>query len=94
MVLVLGCGSAPVAPAAAPKAAVSARATALQTPPRPPKGALFREDVDAVIDSGFPQFLQLVDVQARLVDGQFRGWSILNLSPRDFWTGVDLKPGD
>jgi type II secretory pathway component PulC len=62
--------------------------------PRPPKGALFRVDVNAIIDSGFPQFLQRVEVEPRLVDGQFRGWSIVNLSPRDFWTGVDLKPGD
>jgi type II secretory pathway component PulC len=92
--LVAGCGSAPVAPAAAPRAAATPHATALRAPPRPPKGALFREDVDAVIDSGFPQFLQLVEVEPRLVEGQFRGWSIVNLSPRDFWTGVDLKPGD
>jgi type II secretory pathway component PulC len=94
LVLVAGCGSAPVAPAAAPKAATAPPAAVAKAAPRPPKGALFREDVDAVIDSGFPQFLQLVDVQARLVDGQFRGWSIVNLSPRDFWSGVDLKPGD
>src|ERR1700709_1704529 len=90
-----GCGSASVPPTAAPKASVEPAALA-QAPaaPRPPKGALFREDVKAVIDGGFAQFLQRVDVEPRLVEGQFRGWSIVNLSPRDFWTGVDLKPGD
>ena len=61
---------------------------------RPPKGTLFRADVNALIDRGFPDFLQRVDVEPRLVEGQFRGWSIVNLNPTDFWSGVDLKPGD
>jgi type II secretory pathway component PulC len=93
--LLVGCGSAQVSPPAAPHAAAKpARIAEAPAAPRPPKGALFRQDVDAVIDGGFPQFLQRVDVQPRLVEGQFRGWSIVNLSPRDFWSGVDLKPGD
>ena len=93
--LLVGCGSAPAAPPVTPKAAAKPTVVA-QAPaaPRPPQGALFREDVNAVIDSGFAQFLQRVEVEPRLVEGQFRGWSIVNLSPRDFWTGVDLKPGD
>ena len=92
-VLLAGCGAgAPPAPkvAAAPAVKVAKAPEA----PRPPKGALFRQDVDAVVDGGFPQFLQRVEVEPRLVEGQFRGWSIVNLSPRDFWSGVDLKPGD
>ena len=92
-VLLAGCGaSAPPAPkvAAAPPVKVAQAPEA----PRPPKGALFRQDVDALVDGGFPQFLQRVEVEPRLVEGQFRGWSIVNLSPRDFWSGVDLKPGD
>lgn len=91
--LLAGCGAAPasvVAPHGAAKAPVAAAPIAL----RPPQGALFRDDVNALVDRGFPEFLQLVDVEPRLVDGQFRGWSIVNLSPRDFWSGVDLKPGD
>jgi type II secretory pathway component PulC len=93
--LLVACGSAPVAPPAAPAAAAkSPKVAAAPAAPRPPKGALFREDVDAFVDGGFPQFLQRVEVEPRLVDGQFRGWSIVNLSPRDFWSGVDLKPGD
>jgi type II secretory pathway component PulC len=92
-VLLAGCGAA--APPA-PKVATAPPVKVAKTPeaPRPPKGALFRQDVDAVVDSGFPQFLQRVEVEPRLVEGQFRGWSIVNLSPRDFWSGVDLKPGD
>jgi type II secretory pathway component PulC len=91
--LLVGCGSAQVTPAVAPEAAAKPARVAKEAP-RPPKGALFRQDVDAVIDGGFPQFLQRVDVEPRLVEGQFRGWSIVNLSPRDFWSGVDLRPGD
>jgi len=90
----VACGAASEAPPSAPKA--SAQAPTAQKPlaARPPQGALFREDVNALIERGFPDFLQRVEVEPRLVDGQFRGWSIVNLSPSDFWSGVDLKPGD
>ena len=90
--LVVGCGADPVVPVAAPKPA--APVAAVPAAPRPPKGTLFRADVNALIDRGFPDFLQRVDVEPRLVEGQFRGWSIVNLNPADFWSGVDLKPGD
>jgi S1-C subfamily serine protease len=89
---VAACGADPVAPPAAPTPI--AKIAAVPAAPRPPKGALFRSDVNALIDQGFPQFLQRVDVEPRLVDGQFRGWSIVDLSPSDFWRDVDLKPGD
>jgi S1-C subfamily serine protease len=92
--LVAGCGSDPVVPVVAPKPGTPAFVAATPVAPRPPKGALFRSDVNAVIDRGFPDFLQRVDVEPRLVEGQFRGWSIVQLNPRDFWSGVDLKPGD
>ena len=91
--LLVGCGAAPEPPAIAPKAAAPAPATQ-KVAARPPQGALYREDVNALIARGFPEFLQRVDVEPRLVEGQFRGWSIVNLSPSDFWSGVDLKPGD
>jgi hypothetical protein len=90
--LVTACGAAPVVPVAAPKPVVPVAAA--PAAPRPPKGTLFRADVNALIDRGFPDFLQRVDVEPRLVEGQFRGWSIVNLNPADFWSGVDLKPGD
>lgn len=91
----VGCGADPLPPAAAPKgvAKVVTKAAPPSTP-RPPKGALFREDVNALIDQGFPQFLQRIDVEPRLIDGQFRGWTIVNLSPSEFWSSVDLKRGD
>ena len=92
--LVAGCGADPVVPAATPKPALVAPVAAAPVAPRPPKGALFRSDVNALIDRGFPDFLQRVDVEPRLVEGQFRGWSIVNLNPKDFWSDVDLKPGD
>ena len=92
--LLVGCGADPVVPVAAPKPALQAPVAAAPVVARPPQGALFRSDVNALIDRGFPDFLQHVDVEPRLVDGQFRGWSIVNLAPSDFWSGVDLKPGD
>src|SRR6187431_2492898 len=91
--LSVGCGAAPEAPAVAPKAVAKAPA-APKPVARPPQGSLYREDVNALIERGFPAFLQRVEVEPRLVDGQFRGWSIVQLSPSDFWSGVDLKPGD
>ncbi len=90
--LLFGCGSAELPPPVSAKPAP--KPVAQIVVPRAPKGELYRQDVDAFIDNGFPQFLQRVDVEARVVDGQFRGWSIVNLLPRDFWNGVDLRPGD
>ncbi|MEI9954569.1 MAG: hypothetical protein WDO74_37775 [Pseudomonadota bacterium] len=90
--LLVGCGAAEP-PAVAPKTVAKAPA-ARPIVARPPQGALYREDVNALIERGFPQFLQRVEVEPRLIDGQFRGWSIVNLNPSDFWSGVDLKPGD
>ena len=90
----VGCSAAPVVPVAATKPAVQAPVAAAPARAQPPQGALFRSDVNALIERGFPDFLQHVDVEPRLVDGQFRGWSIVNLAPSDFWSGVDLKPGD
>ena len=89
----VGCGAAPGAPVAAPQSVAQA-AVAAPAAPKPPQGALFRDDVKAFIDRGFVAFLNQVEVDPRLVDGQFRGWSIVNLNPREFWAGVDLKPGD
>jgi len=88
----VGCGAAPEPPPVAPKPV--AKAPAHPVAQRPPQGALYREDVNALIARGFPEFLQHIDVEPRLVDGQFRGWSIVQLNPSEFWNGVDLKPGD
>jgi type II secretory pathway component PulC len=92
----VGCGADPLPPAAAPKGIPKTGVANGPRPsaPRPPQGALFREDVNALIEQGFPQFLQRIDVEPRLVEGQFRGWTIVNLSPSEFWSNVDLKRGD
>jgi len=92
--LLVGCGGAPEAPAVAPNRVAPAPAAQKALAARPPRGALYRDDVNALIERGFPEFLKRVEVEPRLVDGQFRGWSIVNLNPSDFWSGVDLKPGD
>ena len=61
---------------------------------RPPKGSLWRDEVDATIEQGLGSFLQRVDLEPSLSEGRFRGFRIVELRPRDFWAGVDLKPGD
>ena len=93
-VFLAGCGGAEPPPVAPKLATAKAPALPRAAAPRPPAGALFRDDVNALIEQGFPQFLQRVEVEPRLVDGQFRGWTIVNLSPSEFWSSVDLKPGD
>jgi len=92
--LLVGCGGTPEAPAVAPHRVAKAPPAQNALAARPPRGALYRDDVNALIERGFPEFLKRVEVEPRLVDGQFRGWSIVNLNPSDFWSGVDLKPGD
>jgi type II secretory pathway component PulC len=92
--LLVGCGAAPEPPPAAAKTVAQAPAAQKPSSKPPPQGALYRDDVNALIERGFPEFLQRLDVEPRLVDGQFRGWSIVHLNPSDFWSGVDLKPGD
>jgi type II secretory pathway component PulC len=77
---------APVLAAPKPTAAVPAPRGALTT--------LKRSDVVSVIDSGFGNFLQRVQVEPSLTEGRFRGWTIVDLRPTGFWEAVDLKPGD
>jgi len=62
--------------------------------PAPPPGALWRDEVDETVDAGLGWFLQLVEVEASVESGRFRGFRILDLRPTAFWEGVDLKPGD
>jgi type II secretory pathway component PulC len=60
----------------------------------PPPGVLPRAEVVAVVDRGLGSFLQRVQVEPSFHGGTFRGWSLLRLSPPEFWSGVDLRPGD
>jgi type II secretory pathway component PulC len=89
------CGAAAPEPARTPvpvaqKPAVPVAASR----PSAPLTTLQRKDVVGFIDSGFANFLQRVAVEPNLADGRFRGWTILDLQPTNFWAPVDLKPGD
>jgi type II secretion system protein C len=91
------CGTTATTPApttaAVPKAAASAK---LQTPQAAPDRTLARSAVMAVVDQGLGAFLQHVDLddQPVMAGGKFHGFRIASLRGPDFWTGVDLKPGD
>ncbi len=88
------CGGADPPPPAAPPPPPPA---AKQAPPPRPKsasGTLSRKDVTGFIDAGFPRLLQMVEVQAALENGKFKGWKIVSLRPPEFWQTVDLEPGD
>jgi type II secretory pathway component PulC len=50
--------------------------------------------VRATVDQGLGYFLQRVDVEPAVEEGQFQGFRIVGLSPPEWWTSVDLKPGD
>jgi type II secretion system protein C len=79
--------------AGVPRAAAGAK---LQTPPATPDHTLARSAVKAVVDQGLGAFLQHVelDEQPVMAAGKFHGFRIANLRDPNFWSGVDLKPGD
>jgi hypothetical protein len=74
-----------------PPAGVSASADDYE--PAPP-GALWRKDVDEVLDAGLGKFLQRAELRAQLHEGVFVGFRVLELRPPAWWQGVDLVPGD
>jgi len=96
VLLLLGacaCGSeTPVVPEAATAAKAAAQA------PAPPLAAhaLARSMVRAAVADGLGVFLQHVEVddQPVMTGGKFHGFRIAALHGDDFWSGVDLKPGD
>jgi len=90
----VGCSGRPVLEGPAPEFAPPPSAPAAAVAKPASRGTLYRDDVLAVIDRGFPRFLQMVDVEAKLWDGKFVGWRILALRPVDFWESVDLRVGD
>jgi S1-C subfamily serine protease len=61
--------------------------------PAPP-GALWRRDVNEVLDAGLGKFLQRVELRPQLQEGTFVGFRVLELRPPAWWQGVDLVPGD
>jgi len=58
------------------------------------KSTLERADVERVVDAGLGRFLTHVALEPSLVGGKFVGWTIVDLSPRELWQGIDLQPGD
>jgi hypothetical protein len=74
-----------------PPAGVAASADDYE--PAPP-GALWRKDVDEVLDAGLGKFLQRAELRAQLHEGNFVGFRVLELRPPAWWQGVDLVPGD
>lgn len=98
-VLAFGCASAPPPPrvslAPPPPVRHAERPEAPQDQALPPPaGALWREQLLHAVDSGLGRFLQHVEVQPKLEDGTFRGFQIVNLTPDEFWGGVDIQKGD
>lgn len=61
--------------------------------PAPP-GALWRRDVNAVLDQGLGRFLQHAELDPEVQAGAFVGFRVLELRPAAWWQGVDLVPGD
>jgi hypothetical protein len=86
-----GCGSGSAPP---PASAAEPPRPAPAEPSRPPPGTLWREDVDAAIKAGLGHFLQHVELEAALDNGQFVGFRIVRLEPPELWRGIDLQPGD
>ncbi|MCA9627909.1 MAG: hypothetical protein KC766_09590 [Myxococcales bacterium] len=61
----------------------------------PPKGALWREAVDATVDRGLGYFLQRVELAPSFdTGGRFQGFRIVDLYGDGFWDDVDLQRGD
>ena len=92
-VLLAGCGSSyPESEyPSAPPPGVSASADDFA--PAPP-GAVWRRDVNEVLDAGLGKFLQRADLKPELHEGTFVGFRIVELHPPAWWQGVDLAPGD
>lgn len=62
---------------------------------KPPRGALWRDSVDATVDQGLGYFLQRVEVAPSFdAGGRFQGFRIVDLYGAGFWEGVDLQRGD
>ena len=61
--------------------------------PAPP-GALWRKDVNAVLDEGLGRFLQRVALEPEVQQSAFVGFRVVELKPPEWWQGVDILPGD
>jgi type II secretion system protein C len=78
---------APVASAATPAAGPATTAQ---------DHVVARSAVNAIVSEGLGMFLRRVDIDDHpvFVGGKFHGFRIAGLRDQQFWSGVDLKPGD
>jgi S1-C subfamily serine protease len=93
-----GCASSAPPAASASRTPPPLAQSASSRPPPAPPGAhtLARSVVRGVVAQGLGAFLQRLEVDEHpvLLGGKFRGFRIMVLRGTDFWTGVDLMPGD
>jgi general secretion pathway protein C len=93
-------GSAAATSSRAPLAASSAPAGPAVAPPAPAEGAgdhsLKRSTVRAAVSQGLGPLLHHIELDDQPVraEGKFHGFRVAALRDPDFWSGVDLKPGD
>ena len=97
----LGIAACAASPAPAPVAVVrpAAAASSLPAPAASapvPDHAVARSAVEEVVAQGLGMFLRRLDVDDHpvFVGGKFHGFRIAGLRDAQFWSGVDLKPGD
>jgi S1-C subfamily serine protease len=81
-------------PVEAPAASVATPSTAPAI--AAPDHVVARSALNAVVSEGLGMFLRRVDLDDHpvLVGGKFHGFRIAGLRDPQFWSGVDLKPGD
>jgi S1-C subfamily serine protease len=97
----LGLAACAASPAPAPVAVVppAAASSSLAAPAASapvPDHAVTRSAVEEVVSQGLGMFLRRLDVDDHpvFVGGKFHGFRIAGLRDAEFWSGVDLKPGD
>jgi type II secretion system protein C len=91
------CGGAASSSPAVLAPAASAHAQVTPAPPTPlPDRTLPRSAVHEVVSQGLGAFLQHIELEDQPVraSGKFRGFRVAQLRGAQFWSGVDLKPGD
>jgi len=89
-----GCGSSQdaIPPVVAP---AQVEPPAAPQPERPAPGTLWRDEVIATLDQGLGAFLaNRVELRAKVLHGEFRGFEIVTLRGADYWGDLDLRPGD
>jgi general secretion pathway protein C len=87
---------APAPVAVVPPAAASSSLPAPAASAPVPDHAVARSAVEEVVSQGLGMFLRRLDVDDHpvFVGGKFHGFRIAGLRDAQFWSGVDLKPGD